>query len=104
MKPESSVKLRLDLEYVKKLQAELPGKLQIILVSIIQFLVGSFILSKSIYMSHEEINPIFVTLLMMLGIFVILFSAYTFTGYILRKRYILLIETLLSKNQVEESA
>ena len=58
MTPENTIKIVLDIETTKKLQSELPSKLQVLIVSIFQFIIGCNILSWSIHLSNEDVSPI----------------------------------------------
>jgi len=98
MNVQDKVKLMLDLEYLKKLQKELPSKYIAIFTSLFQFLIGAYILSYIIKNSEIFSLQLYVFLFTVLSIGIILFSAYTYFGYILRKRYILLIESLIQKD------
>lgn len=98
MKPENIVKIMLDFEATKKLQNELPSRLQVLLVSIIQFFTGCSILSWAIYLSKTMDSLFITTIVLMLGVFVILMSAYTYFGYIFRKKHLILLQALLSQN------
>jgi len=97
MIPENKVKLMLESDITKKLQSELPSKTQVLSVSIIQFLIGCGLLSWSIQLNKVIENVILITIILMLGIFIVLMSAYTYFGYLFRKKYLMLIDTLLSK-------
>ena len=97
MKHENTVKLLLDLEYVKKLQNELPSKTRVIMTSLFQFFVGIWILA-SLIDNTEDFSFKFIIPLTAISIGVILFSAYTYFGFLIRKRYILLIESLIQRN------
>ena len=98
MTPENTIKVMLDLESTKKLQSELPSKFQVLLVSIFQFTFGCSILAGSIRLSASEVSLVLSTLVLMLGVLIILFSAYTFFGYFYRKNRLLLLEALVTKN------
>jgi len=99
MTPENIVKIMLDIEHTKKLQKELPSKLQVILVSIVQFFIGCGVVSGVIQLSNKVDYSIFITAILMLGILIIIWSAYTFFGYFYRKNHLLLLEALVSKNE-----
>lgn len=106
MKPENTVKLLLDLEYVKKLQNELPSNILVILTSSMQFLWGVIILAYLIKYSEKFPYEFAVIPVTILSLGLILFSAYTYFGFLIRKRYILLIESLIqfNKQQFDKSA
>jgi len=98
MTPENTIKIMLDIETTKKLQSQLPSKFQVLIVSIFQFIIGCSVLSWSIQLSNESVSPILSSLTLMLGIFLILLSAYTFFSYFYRKNHLLLLEALVTKN------
>jgi len=104
MTPENTIKIMLDIETTKKLQRELPSKLQVLIVSIFQFIIGCSILSWSIQLSNSDVSPILWALTLTLGVFLILLSAYTFFGYFYRKNHLLLLEALVSKNGNSKSS
>jgi len=98
MKPENTVKLLLDLDYVRKLQTELPSKRIAILTSLFQFVIGVGLLASLLDNTVKLSFQFIILPLTALSIVIILFSAYTFFGFIIRKRYILLIESLVQRN------
>ena len=98
MTPENTIKIMLDLESTKKLQSELPSKFQVLLVSIIQFILGCGVLYLAIRLSIGDVSQVISFLVLMLGVLLILYSAYTFFGYFYRKNRLLLLEALVTKN------
>ena len=99
MKPENQVKLLLDYEYLKKVQAELPSKSTVIFASLMQFIMGIITLTFLIRDVDQIPSTVLLFLLTVISVGLIIFSAYTFFGYLIRKRYILLIESLTQKNE-----
>ena len=98
----NTAKLLMDLEYIKKVQSELPSKFSVIFASAMQLLIGSGVLSFVIKESNQMPFKYVVFPLVVLSITLILFSAYTFFGYLIRKRYIMIIESLLLLTEEEK--
>lgn len=99
MKPENTVKLLIDLEYVKKLQKELPSNILVISTALFQFFMGIYVLGYVIKKSEILPFEFAVIPLAVISMGLILFSAYTYFGHLVRKRYILLIESLTQLNE-----
>lgn len=99
MLPKNTIKLLLDLEYTKKVQSELPQKWKVMLMSSGQFFWGVWMLAYVMKNSNEFPLDIAIFPLTLIAVGLIIFSAYTFFGYLIRKRYIMLIESITEKEE-----
>lgn len=99
MYPQNTIKLMHDYEHIKIIQDEIPSKFQAWFMAAMQFIMGVGLLTFILLSLDELFIQGFLFFLLIISFGLIIFSAYTLFGHLIRKRYLLLIESIIINNR-----